>query len=755
MLPEKENVELIDLLPKVRGDFRLQEAMRESLMDRSAWAFGPRALELLGEYLGSDPDEDGRGIDTVLALAPREGHPGNADWLHTQLLSITMADRDATWSIATFQADQYSDAYRRLTMWAELLSDTADEEEVRLASTALTWLLTSPNRFLRDGVSKALVKLLSHHLCVAASLVRIAPQIDDPYVQERLLTCSYGAILVGGDADLDGSRALIMAATVWQQSGLPIDVIARDSVRGIAAWCRDRGLLTEDALSNLAPPHGAPPPDEPPTREQLEAAHGVVKDSEGNYVAWRASSILHSCLDWYGDFNKYVVKSDVEFFSWHPLSGPAPNQKDHESTLDEVDVNWAGRWIADRAISLGWTVERFEAFERDHDLRRGRDAHKAERFGKKYQWIAHRELLARLADNFHPSYERWRSSQQTYQGPWVWYGRDFDPTLPPGAVTDGSQVCRVGQDPSATWATLTSPAMDIAATPDEWVAMTEDLPNASAMFSCTDQDGRQWTAVQRYSTWDRDNAQRTGMTKRERDVFFLQLSWLVPRGQGALLYEFIEQQGLSGRWMPETSRTYQQYLGEAACAPIIATADVDLDDHDIPLRLRESGIQPRPAVEQYLWEGNTLDCSIDESVEFYVPTPELLGPARWIGHQSAWSVDGKVIARAIEVPDGENRQDVLLADREWLVNRLRDLDADMVVGTLSERHALPLRDDDLQHMAFSDIWYLALLSPVAENREVGPLIKVRHGIEAKSETSEAVALDDDITPDELFDPPEI
>lgn len=95
-------------------------------------------------------------------------------------------------------------------------------------------------------------------------------------------------------------------------------------------------------------------------------------------------------------------------------------KKNHQNPLDEVDVNWAGRWIVNRAISLGWTTQRFESFEQDHDLRRGREAHKAERFGKKYQWIAHRELLARLADNFHPSYETWSTTQNEYQGPWVW-----------------------------------------------------------------------------------------------------------------------------------------------------------------------------------------------------------------------------------------------------------------------------------------------------------------------------------------------
>lgn len=84
--------ELLDLLP-TSDDSRLQDAMRESLTDRASTAFGDRALELLYEQLTAAGD-DGRGIETVLALAPRERHAGNADWLHARLAGLTMADRD-------------------------------------------------------------------------------------------------------------------------------------------------------------------------------------------------------------------------------------------------------------------------------------------------------------------------------------------------------------------------------------------------------------------------------------------------------------------------------------------------------------------------------------------------------------------------------------------------------------------------------------------------------------------------------------
>jgi hypothetical protein len=122
---------------------------------------------------------------------------------------MRMAQRDATWSIAAFRTDEYSEGYRRLSAWAKRLSDVASREEVRLASIALMWLLTSPNRFLRDDASKTLVTLLCSDLKVAAYLVAAARQIDDPYVQERVLTCTYGAVLVSGDEDRHGAHAVL------------------------------------------------------------------------------------------------------------------------------------------------------------------------------------------------------------------------------------------------------------------------------------------------------------------------------------------------------------------------------------------------------------------------------------------------------------------------------------------------------------------------------------------------------------------
>src|SRR5262249_5490309 len=57
------------------------------------------------------------------------------------------------------------------------------------------------------------------------------------------------------------------------------------------------------------------------------------------------------------------------------------------------------RFIIRRVSEMGWTRQRFEAFDR-HSGSGDRYRNSIERIGKKYQWIALYEFLARASDRF-------------------------------------------------------------------------------------------------------------------------------------------------------------------------------------------------------------------------------------------------------------------------------------------------------------------------------------------------------------------
>ena len=97
---------------------------------------------------------------------------------------------------------------------------------------------------------------------------------------------------------------------------------------------------------------------------------------------------------------------------------------------DDYPASDARRWVFRRTISLGWTPALFGREDRSLGHGRGREGHKAERWGKKYQWMAYHELLARVADNYQPS--RSYGGNEPYLGLHQIIGeREIDPSLPP------------------------------------------------------------------------------------------------------------------------------------------------------------------------------------------------------------------------------------------------------------------------------------------------------------------------------------
>jgi hypothetical protein len=66
----------------------------------------------------------------------------------------------------------------------------------------------------------------------------------------------------------------------------------------------------------------------------------------------------------------------------------------------EFNLAWARRWVIKRAHDLGWSEDLHGEF--DKGVRGDRHTHTLERIGKKYQWLALYELVARMSDNLAP-----------------------------------------------------------------------------------------------------------------------------------------------------------------------------------------------------------------------------------------------------------------------------------------------------------------------------------------------------------------
>jgi hypothetical protein len=88
-------------------------------------------------------------------------------------------------------------------------------------------------------------------------------------------------------------------------------------------------------------------------------------------------------------------------------------------------------WVFARVLQLGWSPAVFG--EVDFEIREERtshdNSHKRERFGKKYQWLAWYEALARLSGTQRFCDDAGRNIERSYESAWqLNYVRDIDPT---------------------------------------------------------------------------------------------------------------------------------------------------------------------------------------------------------------------------------------------------------------------------------------------------------------------------------------
>jgi hypothetical protein len=151
--------------------------------------------------------------------------------------------------------------------------------------------------------------------------------------------------------------------------------------------------------------------------------------------------------------------------------------------IDTYDKRRAQSWLVKRVLDLGWTAQRFNTFD-SHAGGGSRERPKIERIGKKYQWIALDELLARLSDNvYHIS--RWPVQVTPYRSsvdqPFV---RDCDPSIiPPSAEPEketwwGAEEVKLAVIPSNDIPT--------------WVRSDQDVRCSSDLFQCQDTEQRSW-----------------------------------------------------------------------------------------------------------------------------------------------------------------------------------------------------------------------------------------------------------------------
>ena len=475
-IPEKYNKEFLNFISNEKNSpliYYMTSAFQNSLLWRNPESINENTVYWINREFPAGFGNTGL-LDVLIRTSTDPAHKLNAYTLHKKLKRFSLAERDALWSVGisklwSVEAEETQNAIHTLIDWAwHADMQNTDNDRIELASITLAWCLSSPNRELRDRTTKALTSLLKNRVQLTRKLLLCFDPIDDLYIRERIYAVAYGVAMHLNDAEGCARLARTVYNRIFRNEKPPAHILLRDYARGIIEKAASMGVLSKwICLENVRPPYKSDWPLVDPGVETIEsitpdelgrAKYSVMVDDFGIYVmndvfrfsatprsegepkSW--SDLVLSFLNELKDSPESMesAKKAIEE-GYHGLWGDQDKAPLHLSPDEKEKCRWlqlgdksaifsrrlAKRWIVNRVKEMGWTKDRFADFESHYSGHAGRSPATVERMGKKYQWIAYHELLARMADNLH-YFDNHNKEPEIFRGPWQEFLRDIDPS---------------------------------------------------------------------------------------------------------------------------------------------------------------------------------------------------------------------------------------------------------------------------------------------------------------------------------------
>ena len=282
----------------------------------------------------------------------------------------------------------------------------------------------------------------------------------------------------------------------------------------------------------------------------------------------------------------------------------------------QFDLHLIQRYVVKRVFYLGWTTERFEYFDNHVIQYNGRNAAKAERIGKKCQWIAYHEICALVADNFQFRNEMGSSGVElAYEGPWQDYARDLDPSHSL-LSTKGDSEAEEGW-----WAPRFEPGWGEEQDGLSWAENFSDFPDLGSLLQKTDPNGRAWLVAD--LSFDRDRPVPEGMDRNdiESRKFWCHLrSFLVRNKDVDAFMAWAEGVDFWGQWMPRVPSSHKLFLGEYLWSPAWKHSDNSYYGNDGWVRPAHGcPVSVRTSAFEYHQESAGFNCSVDAGFTLHLP----------------------------------------------------------------------------------------------------------------------------------------
>lgn len=295
---------------------------------------------------------------------------------------------------------------------------------------------------------------------------------------------------------------------------------------------------------------------------------------------------------------------------WYLISSLNGYQRHQRNYPVEFNVAFSQKWVTKRAHQFGWNIDLHGEFDKRIGTGRGRKNKFIERIGKKYQWLALYELVARLSDNVF-FYSRYSDSPDTYQGAWQTGLRNIDPSLLINETKDDGWK----KHPSVWWSPISLNLRPMGNQQQiAWINNTRDLLNDASLIDVHNPESNEdWLVLKSFKHY-------TTPYKIPGHVDSWCRIWCVvlKKNQTAKFINKISLHTLiDPRALPEIASSREMFIGEY---PWYFSCELSEGFQKIDRDYGFSG-KVLPTVTEYSQERGSWDYSIDETIRIYLPAP--------------------------------------------------------------------------------------------------------------------------------------
>jgi hypothetical protein len=180
---------------------------------------------------------------------------------------------------------------------------------------------------------------------------------------------------------------------------------------------------------------------------------------------------------------------------------------------------------------------------------------------------------------------------------------------------------------------------------------------------------------------------------KRKEIWYMVKSYIVRKADLDKLYAFLKDKDFFGRWMPESNSNIRIFLGEFYWSPAFKFHDIGYYHHDhwtdgwrSEKKLPTKVLVP---TDQYLQEASGYDCSINDTVDIYLPAKEIVEGMNlsWNGREGEWyDTEGKLIA--FEPSVRAKGPGCLLINKDAFINFLEKKEYEILWTILGEKRMI-------------------------------------------------------------------